>query len=196
MVHWRGWFKGTPDSQSLTMMMLDTSRVYWVVKMLFRMRTGLSLQTLIGCINTKAPVSSSYSLGPLTRFFYLFFLSLLYRMNNYPSGTWCSSIWSLVCLLLFFECFVLQVAQILKYCNSRCLAVVPQGGNTGLVGGSVPVFDEVYSSIHSLAWQGVNLEYTRKQSRYYVNTDNFLIIWFCRSLSALVPWIRSYLSTR
>lgn len=37
----------------------------------------------------------------------------------------------------------LQVSQILKYCNSRCLAVVPQGGNTGLVGGSVPVFDEV-----------------------------------------------------
>lgn len=37
----------------------------------------------------------------------------------------------------------MQVSQILKYCNSRCLAVVPQGGNTGLVGGSVPVFDEV-----------------------------------------------------
>ncbi|WCJ43516.1 D-2-hydroxyglutarate dehydrogenase mitochondrial [Euphorbia peplus] len=36
-----------------------------------------------------------------------------------------------------------QVSQILKYCNSRNLAVVPQGGNTGLVGGSVPVFDEV-----------------------------------------------------
>ncbi|KAH1223973.1 D-2-hydroxyglutarate dehydrogenase, mitochondrial [Glycine max] len=27
-----------------------------------------------------------------------------------------------------------QVSQILKYCNSRNLAVVPQGGNTGLVG--------------------------------------------------------------
>lgn len=36
-----------------------------------------------------------------------------------------------------------EVSEILKYCNSRCLAVVPQGGNTGLVGGSVPVFDEV-----------------------------------------------------
>jgi D-2-hydroxyglutarate dehydrogenase len=45
----------------------------------------------------------------------------------------------------------LQVSQILKYCNSRCLAVVPQGGNTGLVGGSVPVFDEVYPLILSLA---------------------------------------------
>ena len=31
----------------------------------------------------------------------------------------------------------------MKYCNERRLAVVPQGGRTGLVGGSVPVFDEV-----------------------------------------------------
>lgn len=37
----------------------------------------------------------------------------------------------------------MQVSQILQYCDSRRLAVVPQGGNTGLVGGSVPVFDEV-----------------------------------------------------
>jgi FAD/FMN-containing dehydrogenase len=34
-----------------------------------------------------------------------------------------------------------HVSKILKYCNERKLAVVPQGGNTGLVGGSVPVFD-------------------------------------------------------
>ena len=27
------------------------------------------------------------------------------------------------------------------------LAVVPQGGNTGLVGGSIPVFDEVIVSL-------------------------------------------------
>uniref|UniRef100_A0A0D9WWC0 Probable D-2-hydroxyglutarate dehydrogenase, mitochondrial n=1 Tax=Leersia perrieri TaxID=77586 RepID=A0A0D9WWC0_9ORYZ len=36
-----------------------------------------------------------------------------------------------------------EVSKILSYCNSRRLAVVPQGGNTGLVGGSVPVYDEV-----------------------------------------------------
>ncbi|RMD40921.1 hypothetical protein DV735_g4209, partial [Chaetothyriales sp. CBS 134920] len=36
-----------------------------------------------------------------------------------------------------------EVSKVLKYCNDRKLAVVPQGGNTGLVGGSVPVFDEV-----------------------------------------------------
>lgn len=36
-----------------------------------------------------------------------------------------------------------ECAAVLKYCNERKLAVVPQGGNTGLVGGNVPVFDEV-----------------------------------------------------
>lgn len=36
-----------------------------------------------------------------------------------------------------------EVSQILKYCNDHKLAVVPQGGNSGLVGGSVPVFDEI-----------------------------------------------------
>ncbi|KAG0331580.1 hypothetical protein BG000_010766 [Podila horticola] len=39
-----------------------------------------------------------------------------------------------------------QVSQILKYCNDNRLAVVPQGGNTGLVGGAVPVFDEIVIS--------------------------------------------------
>jgi (R)-2-hydroxyglutarate---pyruvate transhydrogenase len=36
-----------------------------------------------------------------------------------------------------------EVSQILNYCNKNKLAVVPQSGNTGLVGGSVPVFDEI-----------------------------------------------------
>lgn len=36
-----------------------------------------------------------------------------------------------------------ELSQVLQYCNGRKLAVVPQGGNTGLVGGSVPVFDEI-----------------------------------------------------
>ena len=39
-----------------------------------------------------------------------------------------------------------EVSQILSYCHSRRLAVVPQGGNTGLVGGSVPAYDEVIIS--------------------------------------------------
>jgi len=40
-----------------------------------------------------------------------------------------------------------QVSKILKYCNENKLAVVPQGGNSGLVGGSVPVFDEIVISM-------------------------------------------------
>ena len=43
-----------------------------------------------------------------------------------------------------------QVSDILKYCNDRKLAVVPQGGNTGLVGGSVPVFDEIILSMEKM----------------------------------------------
>ncbi|OQR74354.1 d-2-hydroxyglutarate dehydrogenase [Tropilaelaps mercedesae] len=39
-----------------------------------------------------------------------------------------------------------EVSEILRFCNDRCLAVVPQGGNTGLVGGGVPVFDEIVLS--------------------------------------------------
>lgn len=39
-----------------------------------------------------------------------------------------------------------EVSAILKICNENNLAVCPQGGNTGLVGGSVPVFDEVILS--------------------------------------------------
>ena len=40
-----------------------------------------------------------------------------------------------------------EVSQILKYCNEKKLAVVPQGGNSGLVGGSVPVFDEIVLNV-------------------------------------------------
>ncbi|XP_043286112.1 D-2-hydroxyglutarate dehydrogenase, mitochondrial [Venturia canescens] len=40
-----------------------------------------------------------------------------------------------------------EVSKILKYCNENRLAVCPQSGNTGLVGGSVPVFDEIVLSM-------------------------------------------------
>lgn len=43
-----------------------------------------------------------------------------------------------------------QVSQILKHCNERRLPVVPQGGNTGLVGGSVAVDDEVVLSLSGM----------------------------------------------
>ncbi|PKY22829.1 FAD-binding domain-containing protein [Rhizophagus irregularis] len=43
-----------------------------------------------------------------------------------------------------------QISQILKYCNENKLPVVPQGGNTGLVGGGVPFFDEIVISTNNM----------------------------------------------
>ncbi|KAL6733835.1 hypothetical protein Aduo_004448 [Ancylostoma duodenale] len=40
-----------------------------------------------------------------------------------------------------------EVSAILALCSRRKIAVVPQGGNTGLVGGSVPLHDEVVLSV-------------------------------------------------
>ncbi|XP_046849155.1 D-2-hydroxyglutarate dehydrogenase, mitochondrial-like [Xenia sp. Carnegie-2017] len=40
-----------------------------------------------------------------------------------------------------------EISKILSYCNSKMIAVVPQSGNTGLVGGSTPIFDEVILSL-------------------------------------------------
>ena len=39
----------------------------------------------------------------------------------------------------------------LKHCNERKIAVTPQGGNTGLVGGSVPLHDEIVISLRKLS---------------------------------------------
>lgn len=43
-----------------------------------------------------------------------------------------------------------KVSKIMKYCNKQKLAVVPQGGNTDLVGASVPVFDEIILSLKKM----------------------------------------------
>ncbi|CAG8445846.1 16121_t:CDS:10 [Cetraspora pellucida] len=43
-----------------------------------------------------------------------------------------------------------QVSNIVKYCNEKKLAIVPQGGNTGLVGGGTPIFDEIIISTKNL----------------------------------------------
>ncbi|CDH60359.1 d-lactate dehydrogenase 2 [Lichtheimia corymbifera JMRC:FSU:9682] len=45
--------------------------------------------------------------------------------------------------LCLFPTATEQVSEILKYCNKEMLAVVPQGGNTGVSGGANPVFDEI-----------------------------------------------------
>ena len=42
------------------------------------------------------------------------------------------------------------VQDVLRYATSRRLAVVPQGGNTGLCGGGVPVHDELVLSLRGL----------------------------------------------
>jgi len=43
-----------------------------------------------------------------------------------------------------------EVAAILSYCNQHKIAIVPQGGNTGLVGGSQPIFDEVILNMSNM----------------------------------------------
>lgn len=44
-----------------------------------------------------------------------------------------------------------QVSEIMKWCNEKRIGIVPQGGNTGLVGGSVPIRDEVIVSLANMS---------------------------------------------
>ncbi len=43
-----------------------------------------------------------------------------------------------------------EVSDIVKWCHEKRIGIVPQGGNTGLVGGSVPVNDEVVISLANM----------------------------------------------
>lgn len=43
-----------------------------------------------------------------------------------------------------------EVSAIVAYCVKNKIALVPQGGNTGLVGGSVPLYDEVIVNLAGL----------------------------------------------
>jgi len=43
-----------------------------------------------------------------------------------------------------------EVSKIVKYCNEKRIGIVPQGGNTGLVGGGVPVSDELILNLSNL----------------------------------------------
>uniref|UniRef100_A0A668A8B6 D-2-hydroxyglutarate dehydrogenase, mitochondrial n=1 Tax=Myripristis murdjan TaxID=586833 RepID=A0A668A8B6_9TELE len=71
-----------------------------------------------------------------------------------------------------------EVSQILRYCNSRNLAVNPQGGNTGLVGGSVPVYDEIILSTalmnNILTFDGVSGILTCQAGCILENLSNYL----------------------
>ena len=57
-------------------------------------------------------------------------LGLATRSETVCSETVCSR-----CTVLLLPRTTQEVAAVLRHCNSRRLAVVPQGGNTGLVGG-------------------------------------------------------------
>lgn len=71
-----------------------------------------------------------------------------------------------------------QVSQIIKYCNEKKLAVVPQGGNTGLVGGSVPIFDEIVLSLSGLnkirSFDKVSGIFKADAGLILENADNYL----------------------
>ena len=44
-----------------------------------------------------------------------------------------------------------EVSSVLAHCHARRIPLVPQGGNTGLVGGSVPVGEEVVLSLSGMS---------------------------------------------
>lgn len=52
-----------------------------------------------------------------------------------------------------------EVADVLRYCDQRSIAVVPQGGNTGLVGGGVPCEGEIVLSTTRLGGFSVRDDY-------------------------------------
>jgi FAD/FMN-containing dehydrogenase len=47
-----------------------------------------------------------------------------------------------------------EVAAVVRACDARRVAIVPQGGNTGLVGGSVPLHDEIVLDLRRLDMLG------------------------------------------
>ena len=43
-----------------------------------------------------------------------------------------------------------EVSRVVRWCNERKIGIVPQGGNTGLVGGGVPVKNELVLSLANM----------------------------------------------
>lgn len=80
-----------------------------------------------------------------------------------------------------------QVSKILKYCNRKMLAVVPQSGNTCLVGGSVPVHDEI---IINLGLMNKIIKYNEQQQ--ILTAESGLILEkaneFLGKYNTLIPW--------
>jgi len=71
-----------------------------------------------------------------------------------------------------------QVSQILKWCNEKRIGVVPQGGNTGLVGGSVPVTNELVLSLSNMntvrSFDPISGVYLSRRCRLYTSVSNRL----------------------
>jgi FAD/FMN-containing dehydrogenase len=44
-----------------------------------------------------------------------------------------------------------EVSEIVKHCWERRIGIVPQGGNTGLVGGGVPIHDEIIINLGNMS---------------------------------------------
>ncbi|KAF9586014.1 hypothetical protein BGW38_010408 [Lunasporangiospora selenospora] len=71
-----------------------------------------------------------------------------------------------------------QVSKLLKYCSDNRIAVVPQGGNTGVVGGGTPVFDEVIISTSNMnnirSFDAISGSLVCDAGCILENLDNFL----------------------
>jgi hypothetical protein len=67
-----------------------------------------------------------------------------------------------------------QVSKIMKRCHERRIGVVPQGGNTGLVGGSVPLKDELILNLSNMS---------KVRSFDPVSGASYVhrAVWFCSS---------------
>lgn len=72
-----------------------------------------------------------------------------------------------------------QVSEILRYCQEEKLAVVPQSGNTGLVYGAEPVFDEVV-----LSTQLMNAAPVVSKNTMSVEAESGVILQQCQEVCA------------
>lgn len=74
-----------------------------------------------------------------------------------------------------------EVSLVLSYCNERQLAVVPQGGKTGVVGASVPVYDEIILSLERM-----------DQVRSFDNTSGVFTADAGVTLQTADKWLNGY----
>ncbi|WVQ98617.1 hypothetical protein IAU59_005747 [Kwoniella sp. CBS 9459] len=71
-----------------------------------------------------------------------------------------------------------EVAKVVTWCNEHEVAIVPQGGNTGLVGGSTPIHDELILSLSHLkqirSFDSISGVLTVEAGAILENVDSFL----------------------